>query len=315
MGSRLVLMLLFLTVFVHAEEKRSISRIVDTVEVVPPSNKKLGATIALSIIPGGGQIYQGDYIHGGLFLGFEALFGTIAINRWQTYHNRLNQADSIRFNFNTMMSASTVDTNAALDTLFSLHKKEYDALSMKMLHRNYSAWFTGLYVWNMFDAFGYSGIVRGVEKPRPRRAAALSAIPFLGLGQLYNGRRYKAGLVWAMQIGCFTSAINFQRLMNESQDREAIMKEHLLYSSDAVSLSKTGSMERYWESSYESATRSRTMFMWYGVIFYFYGIIDAYVDAHLHGFERKFDIVGGFNPFKEEVQLSLTYDFGKRKRK
>lgn len=312
MGAKIVtIVFLFFLCVSPLFAAEGIDRIIDEAPSKVDTMPKIGLTIALSIIPGGGQMYQKDYIHGGLFLGFETLFGTIAVNRWQKYHGNLDGADTIRMNYYTLLATPDFDTSKALDTLFALERKEYEASRMKMLHRNYSAWFTGVYVWNMFDAVGYSGIVRGVETPNPRRAAALSAIPFLGLGQLYNGKSYKAGLVWAMQIGCLTSAINFQRLMNESKDRQTSMLNSPLFDGSTVDLGDVGRVKDHWQGTYDSATRSRTMFMWYGVIFYLYGILDAYVDAHLHNFESKFDIVGGFNPLEEEVGLMVTYDFGK----
>lgn len=313
MVNSLKVVLFILLCFTSLFAKRGIDRIVDPeVEAVDTAGKP-GVTIALSIIPGGGQMYQREFIRGGLFLGFEALFGSIAINRWQSYHGNLRMLDTLQSNYAQLISVPEFDTAQALDTLMAIERRAYEAQRMKMLHRNYTAWFAGLYAWNLFDAVGYSGIIRGVSNPNPRRAAALSAIPFLGLGQLYNGKAYKAGLVWAMQIGCMTSAINFQRLMNECGEREIALKSSSYHDAKAVSISYKGTIEREWSGAYDSATRSRTMFMWYGVIFYLYGILDAYVDAHLHGFESKFDIVGGFDPFNEEFGLNLTYDFGKRR--
>lgn len=295
--------------------KRGIDRIVEDAPETVDTLGKPGVTIALSLIPGGGQIYQRDFIHGGLFLGFEALLGSVAIDRWQKYHISLDRADTLQQHYLSILQTPDFDTLAAMDTLIALEKMRYDASRKKRLHRNYSAWFAGLYAWNLFDAVGYSGVIKRVENPNPRRAAALSAIPFLGLGQLYNGKSYKAGLVWAMQIGCMSSAINFQRLMNEAEDRQTGLLASSYMATDAVPRSYEGAIEKYWENSYNSAARSRTMFMWYGVMFYLYGILDAYVDAHLYNFDSKFDIVGAYNPLDEEIGFTLTYDFGKRRSK
>lgn len=316
MGNRIrVLFFLFLFLSTPLYAKEGIERIIEEPVKEADTLGKPGLTIALSIIPGGGQMYQRDFIHGGLFLGFEALFGSVAIDRWQKYHMNLDKVDTIQANFQTLLAGPDPDTTAVMDTLIRLEQMRYEASRMKMLHRNYSAWFAGLYAWNLFDAVGYSGIIKGVETPNPRRAAALSAIPFLGLGQLYNGRAYKAGLVWAMQVGCMTSAINFQRLMNEAEDRETTLKMSAYMDSEITFNKYRKTIEDQWKSSYDSATRSRTMFMWYGVIFYLYGIIDAYVDAHLHNFESKFDIVGAYNPWEEEIGFTLTYDFGRSRSK
>lgn len=316
MGNRLKCVVLTLLLFaLPLCAKKGVDRIVDEPATAADTLGKTGVTVALSIIPGGGQMYQGDFIHGGLFLGFEALFGIVAIDRWQKYHINLDKVDTIQRNYNSLITTPGFDTLEAMDTLFALEKMHYQASRMKMLHRNYSAWFAGMYVWNMFDAVGYSGFVKGSENPDPRRAAALSAIPFLGLGQLYNGKAYKAGLVWTMQFGCMTSAINFQRLMNESEERQSSLLTSAYMASDSVPISYEGTIENHWKNSYDSATRSRTMFMWYGVIFYLYGILDAYVDAHLHNFDSKFDIVGAYNPLDEEIGLTVTYDFGKRRSK
>ena len=95
----------------------------------------------------------------------------------------------------------------------------------------------------------------------PKNAALSSIIP--GGGQLYNGKKFKAGLILTGEV---LAIVNWH---NNSQ----------LYSSydDANNDEYPLPMYRYLEK--------RNKYVWWIGFIYIYGLIDAIVDAHLHPFE------------------------------
>jgi hypothetical protein len=51
-----------------------------------------------------------------------------------------------------------------------------------------------------------------------------------------------------------------------------------------------------WDSRRGNARRMRNTYLWYDLLFYFYGILDAVVDAHLHDFDRKMRLEPDLSP-------------------
>jgi hypothetical protein len=181
---------------------------------------------------------------------------------------------------------------------------EFDNLHNKARYYNASAFFGAIGVWNLLDAAGISKRVSGVENPNPRAAMALSAIPFTGAGQFYNGDWFKAGLVIASQTAFVFGGVQFQTLMNKSQK----YVEELSADSSFQYLDKRYRIDE-WRNRYNDASRRRTTFFWYAVISYIYGMTDAYVDAALHNFEKRFDISAGFDPMENELALGIVFKF------
>ncbi len=271
-------------------------------------------TSALSVIPGGGLFYSRHFAKGGLFLSTEVLLGTGAVSRHRSYrnayepfHNSSRSYDSLYREFNSALDddRDTVGLMSARnhrDLLeFEIEKKRIDWL-------NWSTWFTGVYIWNIGSAIHASNHFTGEQYPETKRAAALSAIPFTGAGQMYNGEISKGAMFATVQIGCLISAINFQRLMNDAEDFE----NNLQALPDSLYHKIPDGERGDWKAKFESAQRSRTMFLWYGIFFYLFGIADASVDAHLSGFEKHFDISGAVDPIDGRMSLTLSGDFGNR---
>ena len=95
----------------------------------------------------------------------------------------------------------------------------------------------------------------------PKNAALSSIIP--GGGQLYNGKKFKAGL---LLVGEVLAIVNWY---NNSQ----------LYSSYDADNDAEYPLPKY------RYLEKRNKYVWWIGFIYIYGLIDAIVDAHLHPFE------------------------------
>jgi len=95
----------------------------------------------------------------------------------------------------------------------------------------------------------------------PKNAALSSIIP--GGGQLYNGKKFKAGLILAGEVLAIVNWYNNSQLYSiydADNDAEYPLPKH-----------------RYLEKRNKS--------VWWIGFLYIYGLIDAVVDAHLHPFD------------------------------
>ena len=95
----------------------------------------------------------------------------------------------------------------------------------------------------------------------PKNAALSSIIP--GGGQLYNGKKFKAGLILTGEV---LAIVNWY---NNSQ----------LYSSYDADNDVDYPLPKY------RYLEKRNKYVWWIGFIYIYGLIDAIVDAHLHPFE------------------------------
>ena len=96
----------------------------------------------------------------------------------------------------------------------------------------------------------------------PKNAALSSIIP--GGGQLYNGKKFKAGMILAGEVLAIVNWYNNSQLYssyNSDNDVDYPLPKY-----------------RYLEK--------RNKYVWWIGFIYIYGLIDAIVDAHLHPFEN-----------------------------
>jgi len=95
----------------------------------------------------------------------------------------------------------------------------------------------------------------------PKNAALSSIIP--GGGQLYNGKKFKAGLILTGEVLAIVNWYNNSQLYSSYDDAN----------NDEYPLPKYRYLEK------------RNKYVWWIGFIYIYGLIDAIVDAHLHPFE------------------------------
>jgi len=258
-------------------------------------------TASLSLVPGGGQLATKNFAKGFLFLGTEGIIGWISVRGWVDYHESF---DKIYLSRDSLNAAKYKNADTAY-WANAVALAEYDNLFEKVRYYNASALFGAIGIWNILDAVGVSNAVKGAQNPNPRKAMALSAIPFSGAGQFYNGEWFKAGLVIATQTAFVFGGTQFQYLMYKSQKYvEDLNRNREENSSPRI--------DNNWRNNYENAARRRTMFFWYSIIFYMYGMTDAYVDASLSNFEKKFDISASFSPIENEIAFGFVFKFGSR---
>jgi hypothetical protein len=227
---------------------------------------------------------------GGLFLTAEATAAGFAVY-W------LNRADVRRSNAERLRSVS--DTlkrlGAAADDSALLYQAGqysvvadeagFEAREARHTFYNALAWAAGLHLYNALDALEAGGLTaRGSEKS-PTATGLLAAVPFLGLGQLYNERPAKAGMLMMTQTGLMMTAYNQHRLMSIASDKYNQMRDpassQYAYRADYLN---------YWKSRYDKAFSARNTYLWLSLAAYLYTIFDAVVDAHLSDFNAKIDI-------------------------
>jgi TM2 domain-containing membrane protein YozV len=253
-----------------------------------------GAALS-AFIPGSGQFYQSRYVMGGLFFAAEAT--AIGFAAYWNNSAGLRRSDARRFRgvsdaFNELSGNAGIDSAVRAAYLYeagrySVIADEADFESREARHTVYNAlaWAVGLHLYNALDALEAGGLAaRGLEK-NPTVAGLLAAVPFLGLGQLYNERPAKAGMLAMAQAGLALTAYNQHRLMGEASGKYNRMRapESEQYAYGAEHLS-------YWKSRYDHAFSSRNTYLWLSLAAYLYSIFDVVVDAYLSDFNAKIDL-------------------------
>lgn len=314
-ASFLLVFVFSISVFAADSEKLQV-----TIPVVDRSDSTKGAYFnpflvvgASLVVPGAGQMYTKHFIKGGIFLASEAIAASVA---------------SYRFNDSKRIKDSTkvLRLRAGLDTGIFRIRGFNDAELSKFDERvarygayNSLAWASGLYVYNLLDAFECTNIIDKSGPRSPLKAGLLSAIPGLGLGQWYNGSISKAGMIFMGQMSMGVMALNYHRLMTNAADQylnvDAEYNQHMknaftqgLVDTSALSNSRKSYMAT-WESERSGAFRSRNTWLWYSIFFYAYGIFDAVVDAHLHDYPEKMRMYPDLVPQGDGALLRLNVKF------
>lgn len=130
------------------------------------------------------------------------------------------------------------------------------------------------------DAF-----LRDTFDPDPTGAALRSAV-LPGWGQLYNRRPLKGVIMFAVESGLLAWLLVEHFEAEEARD--------MYY--------RTG--DPFYEREYDRHSQRRLDLIWYTSGAWLYGILDAYVDAHLYSFYRENE------RFRGEVGLGLELRFG-----
>ena len=311
----------------------SVSDSADTQHV--KTHSALGSAALSLIFPGAGQLYCRKPVKSAIFFAGEAIAAGVTINRYWFYkHQALPDEDSANALYSRLMDSSkTFDTDTSttgknwvashLSIINTAHSnidlKHADCMDFKFTAQQSIAWCLGIHVFNVFDALQSSGKFADDRPRNPGAAAALSAIPLLGLGQVYNGSLSKTGLI-LMGEGClaYMAWNNQQLLKNCDSHREALLDSVAMYQFKNPSLGATASSLGYqtaidqWASDHDQIFHRRNAYLWYLVLLYFYGVGDAAVDAGLHNFKAKMKlqpIVGPTSSGRMQLGLNLAGDF------
>ncbi|MFP4418670.1 MAG: DUF5683 domain-containing protein [Chitinispirillaceae bacterium] len=258
----------------------------DTAQKMIPRYNPLKALGLSAVLPGAGQAYADAWLRGGVFLSAEIIAILVTVNRLDDldfYDREVDTYDDLVRDLRDSTQAAPGDSLLRQD----LRQLTDDRLLVRYERRMsryglYHAigWSSGFYIWNLMDALGASNYFKGTEPKSPLVAGWLSAVPGLGLGQLYNRALSKAGMVWTVQTMLGVMAYDYHRLMKKAEDnREQYLPDG--------SVRDDPLRVRQWQGRYNDAFTRRNMYLWYSVFFYFYSVFDAVVDAHLHDYPRQ----------------------------
>ncbi len=126
--------------------------------------------------------------------------------------------------------------------------------------------------------------------------AMVASAAYPGLGQLLNGTEYKAAIVCAVETFLVVGVV--------VEDRRA---------RNSLRLYKQTNDERYYDE-YSEHFDNRQALVWWAAVAALYGLVDAYVDAHLAGFDDSAaphveSSFGGDGAGGGEFRVGLTFRF------
>ena len=282
------------------------------------------AALLSAAIPGAGQLYTKNYVKSGMFVAGEGIFGFIAYYRYQLlkdYQNtsadlfnqfmRYTKKDSV-YKVQKRASSAAADSTVFDTTFMSMHVRlnynyaEFQEKENRVLFQQSALWMASLYYWNILDALKNTGYFRNDNPKNPGTAGWLSAIPFLGLGQFYNGELSKAGMLFTAQVSIGFMVYNYASLVSIAEDNIRMLSTPGTRQSsdpDATDLLTK------WNSKRQENFRNRNMFLWYSIVLYIYGMLDAVVDAHLHDAAAKMRLEPDLQPDQIKAGLNLKVDF------
>lgn len=316
----------------------------DSTDSAPPDSQVIRnpwvAGALSAVIPGAGQMYTRSYVKGPLYLVSEVGLGLYAANRFRAAekfdddikrfnreYERLRDSlpgpdTSAWYRWETI--TDSVDTagmvvwsDTVADSIIgpTVYRMARDTAMLKRDKLRNSAyqslwWGASCHMYCILDALEKSGRFRNDEPRNPKAAGWLSAIPFLGLGQWYNGRLSKAGMIFMVQTSTALMAYNNHRILVRSERELRQMSDPSRTEYSVVNELENGD-EFYdeWDSSRKQAFRNRNTYLWYSLFFYFYNVFDAVVDAHLHDHSRRMQLEPDLVPGDNTVGMRMRYDF------
>jgi len=294
-----------------------------------------GVAAGLSLlVPGTGQAYSRHYAKAGCFLAAEAVMGLTAYQMWLNadYERKLLRqvedyqaryasrsalfSDSLaRMQGRGLPSAADtqwvrwlsdslfVNDSLRLLTGYDRDRREFDVHLARQRIYNSFCWMAGCHLFNILDAVQGTGVFNDAGSRNPRVAGWLSAVPFVGLGQLYNGSIRKAGMIMMVQGGLGYVTWSYWRLMLECERKISWADTAAIDENERVSLLND------WKYRQRFAFRNRNTYLWYLIMFYFYGVFDAVVDANLHDAPEKMRLSPDLAFGNNGAELSITLKF------
>ena len=273
----------------------------DSGSIVPGRTWNPLLTGSLSaVLPGAGQGYTGHYIKAGSFLALEVTTALVARSWYNIEGVRKGNAD-----FYERLSLIVSGKADSLSNREEAALWRFDAFGARYSMYNSLSWMIGGYIYNILDAVACSRAFFSDDEKNPATAAWLSAIPGLGLGQLYNGATGKAGMIFMTQMSLGIIAVNEHRLMRKAEAGIIALNRV----NDSTAVFDTEEYLQRWESRQSIAFRNRNTYLWYSLFFYVYGIIDAVVDAHLHDYPKKIRAYPDLIAQQSAPGITLEYIF------
>jgi hypothetical protein len=272
--------------------------------------------VSSAVLPGAGQVYTGHYVKAGMFLAASVSMGLYANQRYNYEMDLKAKADrledSVALYRDTVwirpgVAGTTPDTSyPGIGWQLETDLARFDQKDTRYAVYGGLSWLAGVYYYNLLDALKCSGFLQSDAKKKPALAGWLSAIPGLGLGQIYNGELSKAGMILMVQFNLLYMAYNSNALMKDCENYETALG--LMRGAPQNKLFNDKYKDK-WESRRDNAFRNRNMYLWYSLLFYFYGIFDAVVDAHLHDSRTKMKLEPDLVPQQKAVGAQVSIQF------
>ncbi len=245
-----------------------------------------------TVLPGIGQLYCKRTFRGLFYMTSEAIAMSYMFNRIYVYDKySADEIDTWSIDigiYEELLKTyiSTAEYDEYYDLLITAHMeldlaKHRQMASRYVVHQSIG-WAVGIYLWNISDALNCSRAFHDNKPRNPATALSLSAIPFLGLGQIYNGSFSKAGLIWTFHTMWAFMAWNNNNLMND-----CLKKRNQVNNATGIDQTIKDNYYTTWTGEYDRAFSKRNSYLWYLIIFWFYGMFDAAIDAHLHDYQSK----------------------------
>jgi hypothetical protein len=288
----LLICVLFLAVSVQASDK--IISLDSTRHPIKPGVLVLSS----AILPGTGQLLNRKYLKAGTFLALEA--GMVSTALWWDRNARAQVLE-----YHKAYTQALQDTGAGhAKKMEIVHVSKFQTMESEYKRYNLLTWSGGIYLYNLFDAFQLTGLFQDNGKRNPRLAMGLAAIPGLGLGQMYNGSFSKAGMFMMTQVSLGVLAYNNHRLMRIAESNYRRVSDTTITPQSVKS-----SFSSDWDGKRNNAMKQRNSFIWYSILTYVIGIVDSYVDAHLHDYNAKMKIEPDLVPSESGPGLNLQLSF------
>jgi TM2 domain-containing membrane protein YozV len=284
----------------------------NSLKLSKPAYNPVIALTSSMLLPGAGQFYTHHYVKAGLFALAEVGVGLFGYQRYIWEKGLQHNADSV--SGLAARNAGWIDTVNADTTYpgiaFQLEadRDRFDVKDARYAVYQSISWMAGIYYYNILDALHATGIFKNDSKKNPALAGWLSAIPALGLGQFYNGETSKAGMIFMTQFNLGFLAFNSQQLMHQCETYEVAAGKDGPHSPLYLTYAAKG-LNNDWENRRKTAFRNRNMYLWYSLMFYFYGVLDAVVDAHLHDAGAKMKLEPDLVPQNKQVGMTMTMPF------
>ncbi len=253
-----------------------------------------------AIIPGSGQLYSKNAFPALSFFGAEVIMGIATYDRYIKYSMSLNRITPLQ----DSIASTTLDLNSFTELRMKLDYANFEAENDRVGFLHGLTWAGGCYYFNILNALDHSGYFYSTTPRDPATAGWLATVPFASLGQLYNGSLKKAGFLSMVQVSLGVMAVNYQILMHASEQRLATF-------ADTTTLEHAFSQKYYtqWDNQRRQSFQKRNTFLWYSVLFYFYGIFDAIVDAHLHDINEKIKLEPDLSVSEGRAGLNLLVHY------
>ena len=131
----------------------------------------------------------------------------------------------------------------------------------------------------------------------PGKAVLMSAI-LPGLGQYYNESYWKIPVVYGLGAFFVYEYTKYNKDFNNYSSK---------FNASITTDNPSGS---YYLKSYKEFYRDkRDAFIWYGGFLYLINILDAFVDAHLYGFDVNENVSLGINPLQSNKAFFIKIRF------